>query len=53
MTDYEYVDFGEHGRILLLNLFAKDEKENLTKEERNKIRKAMKALETELFGETK
>ena len=46
-----YVDFEEHGRILLLNLFAKDEKENLTKEERNKIRKAMKALETELFGE--
>ncbi len=53
MTDYEYVDFEEHGRILLLNLFAKDEKENLTKEERNKIRKAMKALETELFGEKK
>lgn len=46
-----YVDFEEQERILLLNLFTKDEKENLTKEERNMIRKAMKALEMELFGE--
>ena len=48
-----YVDFEAHGRILLLNLFAKDEKENLSKEERNKIKKAMKELENELFGEKK
>ena len=48
-----YVDFEDHERIFLLNLFAKDEKENLTKEERNNIRKAMKALEAELFGGAK
>ena len=46
-----YIDYEEHERILLLNLFTKDEKENLTKGERNQIRKAMKALEQELFGE--
>ena len=45
-----YVDFEAHERILLLNLFAKDEKENLTREERNRIKKAMKQLETDLFG---
>jgi len=45
-----YVDFEEHERILLLNVFAKDEKENLSKGERNQIRKAMKQLETDLFG---
>lgn len=48
-----YVDFEEHERILLLNLFAKDEKENLTREERNRIKKAMKQLEIDLFGEKK
>lgn len=32
-----YVDFEIHERILLLNVFVKDEKENLTKEERNQI----------------
>lgn len=48
-----YVDFEEHERILLLNLFAKDEKENLTRAERNQIKKAMKQLEAELFGGTK
>ncbi len=46
-----YVDFEKHERILLLNIFAKKEKENLSKDERNNIRKAMKQLETELFGE--
>ena len=45
-----YVDFEKHERILLLNLFTKDEKENLTKAERNQIKKAMKQLELELFG---
>ena len=45
-----YVDFEEHERIILLNVFAKDEKENLSKGERNQIRKAMKQLETDLFG---
>ena len=45
-----YVDFEEHERILLLNVFAKDEKENLSKGERNQIRKAMKQLETDVFG---
>ena len=45
-----YVDFEEHERILLLNVFSKDEKENLTKSERNQIRKAMKQLEIDLFG---
>jgi len=45
-----YVDFENHERILLLNLFTKDEKENLTKAERNQIKKAMKQLELELFG---
>lgn len=46
-----YVDFEEHERILLLNIFTKDEKENLTKEERNSIKKALKTLEQELFGD--
>lgn len=46
-----YVDFEKHERIFLLNVFAKDEKENLSKEERNKIKSAMGALEKELFGE--
>ena len=46
-----YVDFEEHERILLLNVFAKDEKENLTKAERNLIKKSMKQLEQDLFGE--
>lgn len=45
-----YVDFEEHERILLLNVFSKDEKENLTKAERNQIKKAMKQLEQDLFG---
>ena len=45
-----YVDFEDHERILLLNVFAKDEKENLSKGERNQIRKAMKQLEIDLFG---
>ena len=45
-----YVVFENHERILLLNLFTKDEKENLTKAERNQIKKAMKQLELELFG---
>ena len=44
------MDFEEHERILLLNVFSKDEKENLSKGERNQIRKAMKQLEEDLFG---
>ena len=44
-----YVDFEEHERILLLNVFSKDEKENLSKGERNQIRKAMKQLEEDFF----
>ncbi len=48
-----YVDFETYERILFLNVFAKDEKENLTKEERNQIKNAMKALEQELFGGAK
>lgn len=48
-----YVDFEIHERILFLNVFAKDEKENLTKEERNQIKNVMKALEQELFGGVK
>jgi hypothetical protein len=45
-----YVDFEAHERILLLNIFAKEEKENLTRAERNQIKKAMKQLEKDLFG---
>lgn len=48
-----YVDFEEHERILLLNVFSKNEKTNLTKGERGQIKKAMKQLETELFGGAK
>ena len=48
-----YVDYEKHERILFLNVFAKDEKENLTKEERNQIKKAMQTLEQELFGGSK
>ena len=46
-----YIDYEERERILLLNLFSKNEKENLSQAERNQIKKAMKALEKELFGE--
>lgn len=48
-----YVDFEEHERILLMNVFSKNEKTNLTKGERGQIKKAMKQLETELFGGAK
>ena len=44
-----YVDFEEHARVFLLAVFAKNEKENLTKEERNNIKRAMAILEKELF----
>ncbi len=60
MKDYEIVrGFIESPRFhkrwfelgfSLLNLFVKEEKENLTKAERNQIKKAMKQLEKDLFG---
>jgi hypothetical protein len=43
-----YVDF-EHTQIIcLVDLFAKNEKENLTKAERNEIKKTVMALKEEL-----
>ena len=45
-----YIDFEVHETILLVDLFEKKEKENLTKEERNIIKKAIPLLEKELFG---
>ncbi len=45
-----YIDFEVHKSIFLVDIFEKKEKENLTKEERNKIKKAIPILEKELFG---
>lgn len=45
-----YIDFEEQERIFLLNVFAKNEKENLTQEQKNNIKKSLRHLEEELFG---
>ena len=45
-----YIDFEQQERIFLLNVFAKNEQENLTQEQRNNIKKSLRCLEEELFG---
>ena len=45
-----YIDFEQQERIFLLNVFAKNEQENLTQEQRNNIKKSLLRLEEELFG---
>ncbi len=43
-----YVDFEIYEKIYLLTAYTKNEKENLTKEERNEIRKLITVLEKQL-----
>ena len=43
-----YVDFEIYEKIYLLTAYTKSEKENLTKEERNEIRKLITVLEKQL-----
>ena len=45
-----YVDFAFYESIYLMTAYAKGEKENLTKEERNNMRNAVKILEQEAKG---
>ncbi len=45
-----YIDFEIHETILFVDVFSKNEKENLSKEERNIIKKTIPILEQELFG---
>ena len=45
-----YIDFELHGRIYLVDFFSKNEKENLSAEERAIIRKRIPEIEQELFG---
>ena len=42
-----YVDFPKYGKVYLIELFSKNEKENLTKEERNDLKKLISLLEIE------
>jgi hypothetical protein len=42
-----YVDFPMYGKVYLMELFSKNEKENLTKEERNDLKKLVALLEIE------
>lgn len=43
-----YVDFEVYEKIYLLTAYTKNEKENLTKEERNDIRRLISVLEKQL-----
>ncbi len=43
-----YIDFEVHEKIYLLTAYTKNEKENLTKEEQNEIRKLITILEKQL-----
>lgn len=43
-----YVDFEIHEKIYLLTAYPKSEKENLTKAERNELKKLVEILEDEL-----
>lgn len=46
-----YVDFLIFETIYLIDVYAKNEKENLTKAERNEIKKVIELIEKELGGE--
>lgn len=43
-----YIDFEVYEKIYLLTAYTKNEKENLTKEERNELRKLISVLEKQL-----
>ena len=43
-----YVDFVIHEKLYLLTAYPKSEKDNLTKAERNELKKLVKILEAEL-----
>lgn len=43
-----YVDFVTHETIYLITAYPKNKKDNLSKEERNEIKKLIQALETSL-----
>lgn len=43
-----YVDFENHEKIYLLTAYPKSEKDNLTKAERNELKKLVEILEKEL-----
>ena len=43
-----YVDFVYHGKIFMIDLFAKNEKDNLSPRERNAVKQVIQALEKEL-----
>ena len=46
-----YVDFEVYGKIYLITAYPKNEKDNLTKEERNELRQLMEILKKQLEGE--
>lgn len=46
-----YVDFAVYEKIFLITAYPKSEKDNLTKEERNNIKKLIEALERSMKGE--
>ncbi len=43
-----YIDFMSYEKLYLISAYLKNEKENLTKEERNAIKKVIKCLDEEL-----
>lgn len=46
-----YVDFEVYDKIYLITAYPKNEKDNLTKEERNELRQLMDILKKQLEGE--
>lgn len=46
-----YVDFEVYDKIYLITAYPKNEKDNLTKEERNELRQLMEILKKQLEGE--
>lgn len=46
-----YVDFEVYDKIYLITAYPKNEKDNLTKEERNELRQLMDILRKQLEGE--
>lgn len=47
-TRVGYVDFAYYGTVFLLNAYSKDEKDNLSKSERNEVKKLITAIERHL-----
>ena len=42
-----YVDFGEYAIVYLLTVFAKNEKDNISKEEKSELKQLVKVLKKE------